>query len=77
MSSSIDSNTTPGRAITVVVLSRSGGQIRLTSIITQLSEAGPFVGTQIDSSMPTGLSWPGYRGLTSSALTVSQLSRLK
>ena len=38
---------------------------------------GPFVGTQMDSSMPTGSSWPGYRGLTGSAPTASQSSGLK
>jgi len=59
------------------VSSRSGSHIGPTSAITQLPEAGPWVGTQIDSFMPTGLSWPGYRGLTGSAPTTSQLSGLK
>ena len=60
-----------------VVSSRSGGQIGPTFAITKSSEAGPSVGTQMDSSMPTGSSWPGYRGLTGSAPTASQSSGLK
>ena len=75
--SSTDFNATPGRAMAAVLSSRSGGQIGPTPAITQSSEAGPFVGTQMDSSMPTGSSWPGYRGLTGSAPTASQSSGLK
>ena len=75
--SSTDLIATPGRATAAVVSSGSGGQIGPTPAIAQLSEAGPSVGTQIDSFMPTGSSWPGYRGLTGSAPTVSQSSGLK
>lgn len=75
--SSIEPNATPGRATAAVVSSRSGGHIGPTSAITQLPEAGPWVGTQMDSFMPTGSSWPGYRGLTGSAPTASQSSGVK
>lgn len=74
--SSTDPNATPGRATAAVVSSGSGSHIGPTSTITQSSEAGPLVGTQINSFMPTGSSWPGYRGLTGSAPTASQSSGL-
>lgn len=75
--SSTDPNATPGRATAAVVSSRSGGHFGPTSAMTQLPEAAPSTGTQMDSFMPTGSSWPGYRGLTGSAPTASQSSGLK
>ena len=76
MPSSMDLIATPGRATAAVVSSGAGGHIGPTPAITQ-PPAGPSVGTQMDSFMPTGSSWPGYRGLTGSAPTASQSSGLK
>jgi len=44
--------------------------------IAQPSGAGLLVGTQMDSVVPPGSSWHGYRGLTGSASKSDAISRL-
>ena len=75
--SSTDLNATSGRATVAVVSSGSGVHVGPTAAVTQPSEARPSVATQIGSFMPTGSSWPSYRGLTGSAPTASQSARLQ
>ena len=75
--SSTDLNATPERATAAVVSSGSGVHVGPTAAITRPSEPGPSVVTQLGSFMPTGSSWPGYRGLTGSAPMASQLSGSK